>query len=253
VTIVKTANVRNYARVVQFDGIDYYVGGTQYNYGLANRFYAKRKLQPGQQAQAREIIAVELSQTYYTNQDAAIRDRQYQTTATGDTTPRHFSPIALSIRALPTNEINTTVRAEFDSRTHELMTISASGTYNVGNQLQTQVGWSKRAFIENLAGFDDERFLDHFVNAATTFRTRDSKYGVTYSFNYNVLNSYMAQQRITGFYNAQCCGLAMEYQSVDYGSQFYVLPADRRFFLSFTLAGLGNFSPFNGAMGGVPR
>jgi len=26
-----------------------------------------------------------------------------------------------------------------------------------------------------------------------------------------------------------------------------------RFFLSFTLAGLGNFSPFNGALSGVPR
>ena len=31
------------------------------------------------------------------------------------------------------------------------------------------------------------------------------------------------------------------------------LPADHRFFLSFTLAGLGNFSPFNGALSGVPR
>jgi len=31
------------------------------------------------------------------------------------------------------------------------------------------------------------------------------------------------------------------------------IPADHRFFLSFTLAGLGNFSPFNGAMSGVPR
>jgi hypothetical protein len=29
--------------------------------------------------------------------------------------------------------------------------------------------------------------------------------------------------------------------------------SDHRFFLSFTLAGLGNFSPFNGAMSGVPR
>jgi hypothetical protein len=31
------------------------------------------------------------------------------------------------------------------------------------------------------------------------------------------------------------------------------VPSDHRFFLSFTLAGLGNFSPFNGAMSGVPR
>lgn len=252
VTIVKTANVANYDRVVQFDGIDYYVGGTQYNYGLSNRIYAKRKLQPGQPAQAREIVSVELSQTYYTNQAASVRDRQYQTTATGDTRPSSFSPVALSVRALPTNEINATVRAEFDSRSHELMTISASGTYSIGTQLQTQVGWSKRAFIAELTGFNNKDFLDHFLNASTTYRTRDSRYGGTYSFNYDLLRSSMLQQRITGFYNAQCCGLAMEYQTVNYGS-FSVLPADHRFFLSFTLAGLGNFSPFNGAMNGVPR
>ena len=61
----------------------------------------------------------------------------------------------------------------------------------------------------------------------------------------------MLQQRMTGFYNAQCCGLAVEYQTVNYA--FSVLPPDHRFFLSFTLAGLGNFSPFNGALSGVPR
>lgn len=252
-TVTKTANVENYDRVVQFDGIDYYTGGTQYNYGLSNRFYAKRKIQPGQQAQAREIIAVELSQTYYTNQFAAARDRSYQTTALGDTQPSNFSPIALSVRALPTNELNATVRAEFDARYHELRTISASATYSLGSRLQTQAGWSKRAFIAELIGFNDKSFLDHFINGSSTFRTSDSKYGASYSFNYDVLNSSMLQQRITGFYNAQCCGIAMEYQALNYGSFYSVLPSDHRFFLSFTLAGLGNFSPFNGAMSGVPR
>ena len=64
----------------------------------------------------------------------------------------------------------------------------------------------------------------------------------------------MVQQRVSGFYNAQCCGLAMEYQAYNYGSASLApIPADHRFFLSFTLAGLGNFSPMNGALGGVPR
>ena len=31
------------------------------------------------------------------------------------------------------------------------------------------------------------------------------------------------------------------------------LSEDHRFFMSFTLAGLGNFSPFNGALSGAPR
>jgi hypothetical protein len=62
----------------------------------------------------------------------------------------------------------------------------------------------------------------------------------------------MLQQQVTGFYNAQCCGLAFQYQTYNFGPNS-ILPPDHRFFLSFTLAGLGNFSPFNGAMSGVPR
>jgi hypothetical protein len=59
---------------------------------------------------------------------------------------------------------------------------------------------------------------------------------------------------MSAFYNAQCCGIAFEYQTYNYGSSSVSpIPLDQRFFLSFTLAGLGNFSPFNGGLGQVPR
>ena len=84
--------------------------------------------------------------------------------------------------------------------------------------------------------------------------TQDNRLGGIYSFNYDVLRSTMLQQRISAFYNAQCCGIAFEYQTYNFGSgRRSPIPSDHRFFLSFTLAGLGNFSPFNGAMSGVPR
>ena len=65
----------------------------------------------------------------------------------------------------------------------------------------------------------------------------------------------MVQQQISVFYNSQCCGIAMQYQTYNYGTQRRSrrLPADHRFYLSFTLAGLGNFSPFNGALGSTPH
>jgi hypothetical protein len=50
--------------------------------------------------------------------------------------------------------------------------------------------------------------------------------------------------------------VAFEYQAFSFGgitSVGGVVPTDHRFFLSFTLGGLGSFSPFSGAMGGVPR
>ncbi len=249
-SIQKTTNVENFDRVVYSDGVDFAVGGTNYAYGITNRFYAKRKLTPGQPAQAREIVSVELRQTYYTNQTASTLDRNYQSSLIAGA-EEHFSPVALSVRAVPSNEINATMTMEFDARYRELRMVSVNTTYAFGQQLQTTVGWSKKAFIAERQGFNDPNQLDHYINTSTTARTKDNRYGLTYSFNYDMLRSSLLQQRITGFYNAQCCGLAVEYQTFNYS--FSSLPADHRFFLSFTLAGLGNFSPFNGAMGSVPR
>jgi LPS-assembly protein len=253
IVVDRTASVDNFDRIVQFDGIDSFVGGTRYTYGLNNRFYAKRKLAPGQPAQAREIVSVEVSQSYYTDQRASLYDRQYQSTP-NYTQPVHFSPISLSVRAVPTNDINATVRAEFDSQYKQLRTISAQGTYSWTQRLQASGGWSKKAFIEKLAYFNDRNFLDHYINGSATMHTKDNRFGGIYAFNFDVLHTAMQQQRISAFYNAQCCGLAFEYQTYNYGvGSLSPIPADHRFFLSFTLAGLGNFSPFNGALSGVPR
>jgi LPS-assembly protein len=253
-TIDRTAPVDDFQRVVVTDGIDSYVGGARYTYGLNNRFYAKRSLAPGQPATAREIVDVELSQSYYTNQAQSLIDRTYQTSLLSGNVPSNFSPIALNVRAMPSTAINVNVRAEFDSTYHQLRTISAQGGFSNPN-LQASLGWSKKAFIEQLAGFNDPRNLDHSINGTANLRTTNNKYGAMYSFSYDVLHGGMTNQRMTGFYNAQCCGLALEYQTYNYvGSSINSpIPSDHRFFMSFTLAGLGNFSPFNGALNGVPR
>jgi len=252
-SIQRTSEVDNIKQIVQFDGIDSFIGGTRYTYGLTNRFYAKvHPTTPGQQAQSREIIDVDISQSYNTNQNAALYDRQYQTT-TGQQAPTHFSPIALNVRYVPTNDINATVRAEFDGRYKELRQISAQGMYSWSNRVQLTGGWSKKAFIADLVGFNDPNFLDHYVNGMSTVHTQDNRLGSIYSFNYDVLRSTLVQQRVSAYYNAQCCGLAFEYQTYNFPGSLTPISADHRFFLSFTLAGLGNFSPFNGALGGVPH
>jgi LPS-assembly protein len=255
-TVQYTSPVNNFQQIVQFDGTDSYVGGTRFNYGLNNRFYAKRQLTPGQPAQSREILDVELTQSYYTDQRAALYDRQYQQyqTSVSAAPKTNFSAISLSVRAQPTNDINATVRADFDSTYRKLRTISAQGTYSWTSRVQATLGWSKRAFIKELDGFNDPALLDHYINTSTTVHTKDNRVGSVYNFNYDVLHRAMTQQRVSAFYNAQCCGLAFEFQTYNYGAgSLSPIPADHRFFLSFTLAGLGNFSPFNGALSGVPR
>src|SRR4029079_12532623 len=109
-----------------------------------------------------------------------------------------------------------TVRAEFDSHYHSLRTVSATGSYSVIGYLQTSVTWSKKALITQLLGFNDPNFLDQYINTSTTLHTRDNKYGGLYSLHFDVLHTSMLQQRMSGYYNAQCCGLAFEYQNYNY-------------------------------------
>ena len=254
-TLQRTSAIDNTAQIVFIEGIDRIIGGTtQYNYGVNNRIYAKRPVAPGMPSSAREIISVGISQTYYSNDQAAQYDTRYATSFSGSA-PSNYSPIQLSVRAMPSNEVNTTLSAEFDSKYHSLRTINLGGGYSWTDHLQSTVTWSKRFFIPLLTGFNDATRLDHYVSTTTNVHTKDNRVGGMYTFNYDVLRKTMLQQRMSGFYNAQCCGIAVEYQSYNfsYVGSSLPIPADHRFFLSFTLAGLGNFSPFNGALSGVPR
>lgn len=251
----RMSGIDNFDRIVQLDSIDSVIGGTtRFGYGLNNRLYAKRKEGGSTTARAREVVNVSMSQTYYTDARAAQFDRLYRTSFSG-TPPTHFSPAAIAVRATPTDGINATLRAEIDSQFKKLRSIGADGTFNRGNWLQVVAGWSQRRFIAGLPGFDDRRRLDHYLSNTTTVKTPGNRVGGTYSFNYDVLRSYFLQQRVLGYYNAQCCGFAVEYQTFDFsglGSRSPV-PRDRRFNFSFTLAGIGTFANFFGALSGAPR
>ncbi len=57
------------------------------------------------------------------------------------------------------------------------------------------------------------------------------------------------------YYNVQCCGFAIEYQQFDLSGYNTTHPVkkDQRFNFSITLAGIGSFSNFFGALGGGTR
>jgi LPS-assembly protein len=255
--ITRTSSIDNFNQIIQIDGSDTIVGGTtQYAYGVNNRFYAKRPGFPGQRSQPREIVDVQFSQTYYTNSQASQYDPRYATSyyAVNPTaTASNFSPMLISVRGMPTNEINATASIEIDSRYLALRQVSAGGSYSWDGRVQTTASWSKRSYIPQLLGFNDQSNLTQAINAQSNVHTRDNHYGGIYSFNYDMQLGRLLNQRMSAFYNSQCCGVAFEYQTFNYGGITVGLPvsADHRFFLSFTLAGLGNFSPMNGAMSGV--
>jgi LPS-assembly protein len=250
-TAQRSSGIPERDRILQVDSTDSVYGDTtSLTYGLTNRIYAKRKT--GSFASAQEIVNVSIAQAYYTDARASLVDPRSSTSYT-TTTPNNFSPITIAVRGMPTNTLQGNLQAEIDSHYRELRSMNINASYNWQRYGQASVGWSKRFFIEGLSGFNDPGFLGNGINLATNLHTLDNKYGTSYSANYDILHSTLVQQRLSFFYNAQCCGAAAEYQVYNYPSSVSPIPADHRFFLSVTLAGLGNFSPFNGGLMGVPR
>ena len=248
--IQRITAIDNFDQIVRLEGTDSIVGNvTQIRYGLNNRLYARRAEGEGPSV-AREILTVTVQQSYYTDANAAKFDRQFQTSFEG-TQPSNFSPVSVIARAGPTRELSGTLRAEYDTQFWALRTISADANIDVGGWLNQTAGWSQRRFVEGLSGFDNPDNLAHYLNSFTNLRTRSNRFGGVYQLNYDIQRGRYLQQRVLAYYNAQCCGISIEYQSYNLeglGARVRV-DQDRRFNLSFTLAGLGTFSNMLGAFG----
>jgi LPS-assembly protein len=251
----------NSASLVQLDGVDTLVGGTTtLNYGLTNRLLAKRPTgaspESGQPTGVvREILTVDVRQTYYTNALAAQFDPQYQSSSFGDVRERRlppspFSPVQISATTRPTETASAQFRMEYDTRHDAVRTYGASGTLEsrVGH---VTAGWSKQQIIPGLSGFEDPSRARHFLNLSADLWEPNNRFGGVFAFNYDMLRQYFLQRRYRFYYNSQCCGLAVDFQTVDL-SHFGGLgvPNDRRLAISFTLAGIGTFASPLGSFGG---
>ena len=73
----------------------------------------------------------------------------------------------------------------------------------------------------------------------------------TYSINWDIAGAGILSQSVGGTYLAQCCGIQVDFQKYRYpvANPNFPIPSDRRFNVSFVLAGLGTFSNFFGALG----
>jgi LPS-assembly protein len=249
-TVQRTTAIDDYNRIVQLEhSTDRIIGGvTRYTYALANRLYAKKE-------HAREIASLTVSQTYYTDALAAQCDINYLGTCgsagSDDDKSSNFSAVSALARVSPTDRIQGQFRTEWSPIAKTLTTLSAGGSFAFSEHLQTSANWSMRRFIPDLPGFDSQFSAAHSMDAQTTLRFAQNRFGGTYAFMYDFRRDLFLEQRIQTFYNAQCCGVAVEWQSFNMlGIPGIGVPQDRRFNISFTLAGIGTFSNFLGALAG---
>jgi LPS-assembly protein len=245
-TFQRTSTFDQALRVVQNDGTDSIVGGTTtITYGVTNRLLARQKA--GATGVVREIVRVDIGQSYYSNAAAAIYDPQYA--SVGATPPGTFSPIQIVVVGTPTTAISAQFRTDIDSKFKTPRSFSATGTYT-NRFTQVSGGWSKRRVIPGLPGYEDPRFADHFLNIAASVKRADGRFGGTYTFNYDILRSTWLQRRLIAYYNSQCCGVQVDYSTADISHLGLTnVNANRHFTVSFTLAGLGSFTSPMGVFG----
>jgi hypothetical protein len=243
----KTPPIRNLA--TSSSVTDLVIGDTtSASYGLVNRLLVKP--QPGADSKAaasRELLTVLLQQSYYSNPLASQYDPSYGLTYLYRPAS-NFSPVSLSVRGAPTRYITTDFRMEYDTTvgTNKLQGLTIGGGVNTA-LTQGTVTWNQRHYGANFV----ER-PDNFVSGSLTTKNRGGQIGGSFSFNYDLERNNLVQHRWIAFYNAQCCGITMEYQAFNFpgADSRFVIPTDRRFNLSFSLAGVGSFSNFFGAFGG---
>jgi len=227
-------------RIVQLESSDFVVPNTtRFGYGLTNRLYARKDV-------AREVLNVSVNQSYYTDERAAQLDHLYQNGYSARPASK-YSPVALLVRGSPTERLQSDFRTEWDHTTGTFLSFAANGIINT-DRVQASGGWSQQKTAPPQAG-GNAITNSHFLNASVNVRSDRNRVGGTYALNYDLLRDRFLQQRYFVYYNAQCCGVLVEYQTFNFVGA--PLSEDRRLNISFTLAGIGTFSNFLGAFGGA--
>ena len=249
----------NVQRITKIDGedrvatlgssFDRVVGGvTRITYGLTNRVLVRKasKTPTGSPLSSapRDLLTASISQSYYTDQRASRFDPTYQSSyvdAGGGRPPSNYSPVSINVRSQLATQIGATYRMEYDAAETKVLSMSTGGEYGAPNR-QVSLAWSR-----SLSSF----FPTNTLNGSTRLVVMDGRLGTSYSMYWDIKQERLVQQRMTAFFNAQCCGLVVEYQELGIGSFATASPLKiRRFNLGFTLAGLGTFSNFFGNFGG---
>jgi LPS-assembly protein len=251
--VQRTTSVDNASRIATTTGSVIVGNTTRVTYGLDNRVLVRRI--PTDAAAAptapRDLLSVSLRQTYYSNPEASIFDNQYGLTYYYRP-PDSFSPVAMAVRASPLTNSTVAFNMEYDPTddTGKLQGFSLNGGVNLAT-VQASGGWGRRKYATGSTGTS----ADNYLEARTTVSSPTQRFTVTGSLNYDIGRKNLMQYSWIGAYNAQCCGIAVEYQEHNFPSNDprFLNPKDRRFNLSFTLAGIGTFSNFLGNFGGAQR
>jgi len=241
-TVDYTTPIDNFQRTpILTDTSDFVVGGTsRVTYGLTNRFMYRGKTVDGVRGQTRDFFTVGVQQTYYSNPLSSKYDTSYSSSNTART-PVNLSPVSLNARVTPSARIDANTRVEYD--------VNGLGLASLGVGSTVSAGLASGSLQFSRQHLSTTSKPSSYFSGSTSLHSPNGHFTGTYALGWDLTHSTIVTQNVLATYMAQCCGLQMEFQKFHLVSSAPI-PSDRRFNISFVLAGLGNFSNFFGAFGG---
>lgn len=242
-SISRRSAFERFGEVIPLDpGVDLIVGGvTQVRYGLTNEILARVRQDDGE-PMSRVLATLSVTQSYYSDENAAQYDGLTSTSFGPQTTilppPSKFSPWHVSLNVSPTQTVSGAFAFEYDTQFEAVRSYRAS-TSITQPAFDVATSWSKQQVIPGLSGYSDPGYAVHQLNFSGRLKKPGGGASIAYSTYIDILNDRFLQHRFGAFYNAQCCGVAIDYVVANYSH--YGLRNDKRFSLSFSLAGVGSF------------
>ena len=238
--------INNSARVLTLsDSTDVILGGaTRLTYGLNNRLLYRARTLDGSAGSTVQFLTVGVQQTFYLTPKASLNDNQYISTSFRSRAV-DVSDVALNIKVTPNARLDSTTRLEYDVQGEGLHVMTTGTTAQLG-QSSTTISYSR---YRRRPSSKPESSLSW----STTLNLLEGRTRGAYAFTWDIGRAGILSQTVAVSYLAQCCGIQADFQKFKFpqASPGFPIASDRRFNVSFVLAGLGTFSNFFGAFGGL--
>ena len=238
--------IDNSARVLTLsDSTDVILGGaTRLTYGLNNRLLYRARTLDGSAGSTVQFLTVGVQQTLYLTPNASLNDTQYISSSFRSRAV-DVSDVALNIKVTPNARLDSTTRLEYDVQGEGLHVMTTGTTAQLG-QSSTTINYSR---YRRMPSSKPESSLSW----STALNLLEGRARGAYALTWDIGRAGILSQTVAVSYLAQCCGIQADFQKFKYpqASSAFPIASDRRFNVSFVLAGLGTFSNFFGAFGGL--
>jgi LPS-assembly protein len=227
------------------DSTDVILGGsTRFTYGLNNRLLYRARTSDGSDGSTIQFLTVGIQQTAYLTPRASLNDNQYVSTSFRSEAV-DVSDVAISVKLTPNARFDSTTRVEYDLLGEGLHVITTGTTAQLG-QGTTTVNYSR--YRRSRTSIPESS-----LSWSTSLNLLEGRARGAYALTWDIGRAGILSQTIGMSYLAQCCGIQADFQKFKFpqSSSNFPIASDRRFNVSFVLAGLGTFSNFFGAFGGL--